>query len=176
MTVKRPFQSAVTITWLMLVAGSGVAAPKPLIKYFQPMPIVSKLSTTVWGASLVGARDPENGLEDHGDSGGVADHQETNYYWDGKIVKGEDGKYHMYASHWAYSGGFGPPVGPGGSGWQSSIPLQAVSDNVLGPYLVQGDCYTHNHGRSEQSILGDVPQRLHHGQRSGFGDVQGRNQ
>ena len=70
--------------------------------------------------------------------------QETNFYWDGKILKGEDGKYHLYASHWAYSNGFGPPAGASGTGWQSSIPMQAVSDNVMGPYVSQGDCYTRN--------------------------------
>jgi len=120
------------------------AAPKPLIDYFQPMPIVGKLSTTVWGASTVGPRDPGNGLEDNGKSGGVGPRQETNFYWDGKIVKGEDGKFHMYASRWSYSNGFGPPVGANGTGWQSSIPIQAISDDIMGPYTVQGDCYTRN--------------------------------
>ena len=141
MIKNRPFRTAFTV---MLVTASAVGAPQPLIKYFQPMPIVGKLSTTVWGASMVGARDPGNGLEDHGDSGGVAPHQQTNYYWDGKILKGEDGKYHIYASHWTYSGGFGPPAGPGGSGWQSSIPMEAISDQAMGPYIFQNDCYTQN--------------------------------
>jgi len=126
------------------VTSTAEGAPQPLIKYFQPMPIVGKLSTTVWGASTVGARDPANGLEDNGSNGGVGPRQETNFYWDGKIVKGEDGKYHLYASRWAYSNGFGPPVGASGTGWQSSIPIQAVSDNIMGPYVSQGDCYTRN--------------------------------
>ena len=128
----------------MLVTSTAEGAPQPLIKYFQPMPIVGRLSTTVWGASTVGARDPANGLEDNGSNGGVGPRQETNFYWDGKIVKGEDGKYHLYASRWAYSNGFGPPVGASGTGWQSSIPIQAVSDNIMGPYVSQGDCYTRN--------------------------------
>ena len=128
----------------VLVTSTAEGAPQPLIKYFQPMPIVGKLSTTVWGASTVGARDPANGLEDNGSNGGVGPRQETNFYWDGKIVKGEDGKYHLYASRWAYSNGFGPPVGASGTGWQSSIPMQAVSDNIMGPYVSQGDCYTRN--------------------------------
>jgi len=142
-TLRPTLQLGVVLA-ISLPCHGAIAAPKPLINYFQPMPIVGKLSTTVWGASVVGARDPANGLEDHGDSGGVAPHAQLNYYWDGKIVKGEDGKYHMYASHWAYSDGFGPPAGPGGSGWESSIPMQAVSDNVIGPYVFQSDCYSHN--------------------------------
>src|SRR6185295_205947 len=114
------------VTALLLAASPAGAASKPLITYFKPMPIVGKLSTTVWGASTVGSRDPANGLEDSGSSGGVGPRQEKNFYWDGKIVKGEDSKYHLYASRWAYSSGFGPPTGANGTGWQSSIPMQAV--------------------------------------------------
>jgi len=129
---------------LGLLSPAAAAAPQPLINYFQPMPIVDKLSTTVWGASTVGPRDPANGLEDNGRSGGVGPQQETNYYWDGKIIKGEDGKFHLYASYWTHKNGFGPPAGASGTGWQSSIPIQAISDDVMGPYVLQGECYTKN--------------------------------
>jgi hypothetical protein len=102
-----------------LVTSPAVAAPKPLITYFKPMPIVARLSTTVWGASAVGARDPANGLEDNGNNGGVGPQKETYFYWDGKILKGEDGKFHLYASRWNHSIGFGPPSG-GSTGWKPS--------------------------------------------------------
>ncbi len=128
---------------LALVGPSAAAAPRPLINYFQPMPIVGTLSKTVWGASTVGARDPANGLEDNGANGGVRPQQETYFYWDGKIIKGEDGKYHLYGSHWLHSIGFGPPAG-GSTGWETSIPVEAVSDNVMGPYISQGNCYAKN--------------------------------
>ena len=127
----------------MLAAAPALAAPKPLIDYFLPMPIVGKLSTSVWGAGAVGPRDPANGLEDAAASGGVGTGQEQYFYWDGKIVKGEDGKYHMYAARWAHSIGFGPPAG-GSTGWETSIPVQAISDEVMGPYTVQGECYSKN--------------------------------
>jgi hypothetical protein len=140
----RPrFNGTLVAMALMLVAPAAMAASKPLISYFQPMPIVGKLSTTVWGASTVGARDPANGLEDNGANGGVGPQKETYFYWDGKIIKGEDGKYHMYASRWSHSIGFGSPAG-GSTGWQTSVPMQAISDNVMGPYVTQGDCYTQN--------------------------------
>jgi hypothetical protein len=153
---RRPKVSSRSRLWpkigisLLLLAGllapaAAAAAPRPLIDYFQPMPVVGKLSTTVWGGATVGPRDPANGLEDNGSSGGVGPGQETNYYWDGKILKGDDGKYHLYASRWLHSNGFGPPAGgPSGSGWESSIPIQAVSNNVMGPYVVQGNCYSAN--------------------------------
>jgi len=143
--MKRRYSATATrFATVLLVTSTAAGAPKPLITYFQPMPIVTPLSTTVWGASSVGARDPGNGLEDKGSAGGVAPGAEKNFYWDGKILKGEDGKYHMYASYWTYSDGFGPPTGASGTGWQSSIPMQAVSDNVMGPYVTQGDCYAKN--------------------------------
>lgn len=126
-----------------LLASPAAAAPQPLINYFQPMPLVGRLSTTVWGATAVGPRDPANGLEDNGANGGVGPQQETNFYWDGKIIRGEDGKYHLYASHWAHNIGFGPPAG-GTTGWETSIPMQAVSDSVMGPYVSQGNAYTRN--------------------------------
>ncbi len=127
----------------VLASSSAAAAPQPLIKYFQPMPIIGKLSTTVWGAATVGARDPANGLEDNGANGGVGPQQETNFYWDGKILKGEDGKYHLYNSHWAHDTGFGAPAG-GNKGWGDSICMEAISDNVMGPYIYQNDCYAKN--------------------------------
>src|SRR4051795_10406138 len=102
----RPARATLATLLFLLVTSNAAAAPQPLITYFQPMPIVGKLSTTVWGASTVGPRDPANGLEDGGSSGGVGPHQQTSFYWDGKILKGEDGKYHMYASHWVYGNGF----------------------------------------------------------------------
>src|SRR5213595_2162182 len=119
----RQVKKRISLAMIGALASSSVAvaAPKPLINYFEPMKIVGKLSTSVWGSGAVGPRDPANGLEDNGASSGVGPQQQTNFYWDGKIIKGEDGKYHMYASHWLHSIGFGPPQG-GSTGWQKSIP------------------------------------------------------
>ena len=136
--MTRPARTTLATALLLLVPSAAAAAPQPLITYFKPMPIVGKLSTTVWGASTVGARDPANGLEDNGANGGVGPQKETYFYWDGKIVHGNDGKYHLYASHWLYTNGFGPPNG-GATGWQKSIPMEAISNDVMGPYVSQGD-------------------------------------
>jgi MYXO-CTERM domain-containing protein len=141
--MKRFARRTLVTAAFVLVTSPAAAAPKPMINYFQPMPIVGKLSTTVWGASTVGPRDPANGLEDNGATGGVGPQQETNFYWDGKILFGNDGKYHLYATHWSHSNGFGPPGG-GSTGWKNSIPMEAISDNVMGPYVSQGNCYTKN--------------------------------
>ena len=141
--MERFAKRALVTAAFVLVTSPAAAAPKPLINYFQPMPIVGKLSTTVWGASTVGPRDPANGLEDSGAAGGVGPQQQTNFYWDGKILFGNDGKYHLYATHWSHSNGFGPPGG-GSTGWKNSIPMESISDNVMGPYVSQGNCYTKN--------------------------------
>jgi outer membrane biosynthesis protein TonB len=45
------------------------------------------LTTNVWGTATVGPRDTNNGLED-------VTLKQWNY-WDGKIIKGPDGKYYM---------------------------------------------------------------------------------
>jgi hypothetical protein len=139
------FIKAVLILCSMAVTSAAAAAPQPLISYFLPMPVpTGGLSKTVWGATAVGPRDPANGIEDNGDKGGVAAGAETNFYWDGKILKGSDGKYHLYAVHWKHSIGFGPPSG-GSTGWQVSTPMQAISDNLLGPYIYQSDITPKGH-------------------------------
>ena len=74
--ISTPCKLLVTIT-SMLVSFPAAAASQPLIHYFQPMPIVGKLSTTVRGAAAVGPRDPSNGLEDNGAAGGVAPQKES---------------------------------------------------------------------------------------------------
>ena len=119
---------------LLMAANFGHAqAAKPaktFIDYFQPMPILSPLTTNVWGAATVGPRDTNNGLED------VTMKQWD--YWDGKIIKGPDGKYHMFASRWAQARGHG--------GWFGSQAVEAVSDNLFGPYVDQGLCWPNDAG------------------------------
>jgi hypothetical protein len=147
--MKRLANRTLFTAVFVLAASPAAAEPQPLITYFQPMPIVGKLSTTVWGAATVGARDPANGLEDNGANGGVGPQQETYFYWDGKILHGNDGKYHLYSSHWLHSIGFGPPGG-GSTGWETSIPMESISDNVMGPYVSQGNAYTKNEEGSDE--------------------------
>lgn len=103
---------------------------KTFIDYFKPTPIVGKLTKDIWGAAQVGARDPENGLED------PALKQFT--YWDGSILKGPDGKYHLFGSRWDQAGGHHE--------WHASKAIHAVSDNLLGPYTDKGLCWPGNRG------------------------------
>jgi hypothetical protein len=114
---------------MSFLAGSAShAADKTLIDYFLPTPITSRLATNLWGAPGVIPREPQNGLEDT---------TMTKWnYWDGQIIKGPDGKYHLFASRW--------DQGRGHSGWGNSVAVHAVSDKVIGPYVDQGPCWPEN--------------------------------
>jgi hypothetical protein len=70
----------------------------------------------------------------------------TNWnYWDGKIIKSSDGKYHLFASRWAQARGH--------NGWFGSQAVHAVSDNLIGPYVDKGLCWPTNGGGRALAIL-----------------------
>src|SRR4051812_24009826 len=102
--------------------------PKAFIDYFRPIPLSGKLSKDVWGAATVGPRDLNNGLEDST--------MKQWDYWDGKILRGPDGKYRMFASRWDQAKGH--------KGWFESKALEAVSTSALGPYHDEGLCWPDN--------------------------------
>lgn len=118
---------------LMAVSFGRAQEAKPaktFIDYFKPMSIISPLTTNVWGAATVGPRDTNNGLED------VTIKQWN--YWDGEIIKGADGKYHLFCSRWDQSRGHGD--------WWNSKAVHAVSDNLFGPYVDKGLCWPDSEG------------------------------
>lgn len=55
---------------------------------------------------------------------------EDYWVWGSSVIKGEDGKYHMFASRWAKEIGFGKWV-------SNSEIVRAVSDTAVGPYEFQ---------------------------------------
>ncbi len=90
---------------------------KTFIDYLQPTPITcSPLSSATWGVAGVLPRDLCNGIEST-NGAGVAP---TYLYWDGQIIAGKDGTYHMFMSTWADSLGFNP-------GWTNSESYHAAS-------------------------------------------------
>lgn len=106
----------------------SVSDSKTLIDYFLPMPIVQPLQSDKWGCNAVGKRDVGNGLED------VTNKSYS--YWDGPIIKGSDGKYHMFASRWGQNGGHWA--------WLSSVGVHAVSESIMGPYVDKGMTWPSN--------------------------------
>ena len=86
---------------VVFFAGAGISAENtkaeevPATKFvdcFEPMPIIGGLNEDCWGAVDVGPRDQDNGLEDR--------NLESYTYWDGGIIKGDDGRFYMFGSRW----------------------------------------------------------------------------
>ncbi|MBN2191546.1 MAG: hypothetical protein JW751_01920 [Polyangiaceae bacterium] len=108
---------------------------KTFIDYLKPTPITcAPLSSETWGVEGVLPRDLCNGIESARGAGVPPEY----YYWDGQILKAQDGKYHMFMSTWSGADGFNP-------GWLGSDAYHAISEQgVLGPYLRQDYVYNNN--------------------------------
>lgn len=86
---------------------------------FLPMP-QGHLSSAVWGADSVKPRYVDNGIEDN-----------IRSYWGGNIIKGEDGKYHLFVCGW-------PESSPKGHmEWPNSTVYHTVCDNSIGPFVIK---------------------------------------
>jgi hypothetical protein len=98
---------------------------KTLVDFFLPMePQAPLVSEGIWGDPNVLPRDTANGLEDPT--------LENWCYWDGKIVKDDQGICHIYCSRWSQSF-------PHGRGWkEDSKGIHAISENIMGPYKDAG--------------------------------------
>ncbi|MFI3321596.1 MAG: glycoside hydrolase family protein [Rikenellaceae bacterium] len=93
------------------------------IDRFLPLPS-GNISSNCWGASNVVPRNVDNGIED-------ADHS----YWGGNILKGDDGKFHLFGARWPQD--ISRPNGKSGHEiWWDSDVYHAVSDKITGPYKV----------------------------------------
>jgi hypothetical protein len=123
--------------------GSIQAAGGNMMDYYLPMPMYQNRleSTGVWGVKNVVPRDIYNGIEDST--------CKKYSYWDGKIIKGKDGKYHMYCSRWDQAAGH--------SGWGGSLAVHAVSDSITGPYIDKGPFYTWNGGKGHNVTALSLP-------------------
>lgn len=129
------------LAWLAYVAAgfaqaTTAPAARSFIEYFRPMPISGSLTSDVWGAPGVFPRDPKNGLED--------ETMKQWCYWDGQIIKGPDGKYHMFASRWDQARGH--------NGWFGSLAVHAVADKVTGPYVDKGLTWPDDQGGKGHNV------------------------
>ena len=135
--------AAVALAGLVMDQGGAAGADrtnqpagKTFIDYFRPMPIVGSLRSDVWGAPGVFPRDAKNGLEDES--------MKQWCYWDGQIIKGPDGKFHMFASRWDQARGH--------SGWFGSLAVHAVADTLIGPYIDKGLLWPENQGGKGHNV------------------------
>lgn len=134
-SIMKTLSKLVAVMTVGLITSSQ-AADKTLIDYFLPMPIQSPLVSNVWGAPGVFPRDPQNGLEDTT--------MKQWCYWDGQIIKGTEGKFHLFASRWDQAKGH--------NGWFGSLAVHAVSDKVMGPYVDKGLCWPDNQGGKGHNV------------------------
>lgn len=109
------------------------ASAKTFTDYFKPTPIACTPTTNTWGDKAVLPRDTCNGLED---TSGTPTVKPKWMYWDGRILRAADGKYHMFADRWPHANGMGD--------WVNSDTVHAISSALLGPYVDQG--YAFNDG------------------------------
>ncbi|MDR0384539.1 MAG: glycoside hydrolase family protein [Prevotellaceae bacterium] len=86
---------------------------------FLPMPS-GKLSADTWGAQGTVPRYISNGIEDG-----------TYSYWGGNILRGDDGKYHLFVCGWLESSS------KGHAEWPNSIVFHTVCDNSAGPFKIK---------------------------------------
>lgn len=130
MTPTKRALALLTVSFAAL-GSSDVALAKPFLDYIKPTPVTCPLSSETWGVEAVLPRDLCHGLE----SALGAAVPPDSYYWDGQIIRAQDGKYHLFMSTWSGENGFNP-------GWRDSDAYHAISeDSVLGPYLPQGFIY-----------------------------------
>lgn len=100
------------------------------------MPILGQLSKDAWGVANVLPRDAQNGLEDTT--------MKQWCYWDGQIIQGSDGKYHMFASRWDQARGH--------NRWFDSATVHAVSDKAVGPSIDKGKLRPDNQGGKGHNV------------------------
>ena len=98
--------------WDNLVPGAR------FIDRFLPMQ-GERLERGAWGAECVRPRLVDNGIEDPLWS-----------YWGGNIVKGDDGRYHLFVCGWRENSPKGHMQ------WSKSFVFHTVSDNTYGPFAV----------------------------------------
>lgn len=112
-----------------------------MVDYFLPMPSGNRRAD-VWGAEGVLPRDIDNGLES-------AQPQPEWNYWDGKIIKGPEGRYHLLASRW--------PGSLTHYDWAKSIAVHAVSDKPEGPYRNPKPLFSDRDGAGHNITGGILP-------------------
>lgn len=137
--VATVFATAFTVAFAAPPAAPTPAAnakrAKSFIDYFLPIPPRAPLTSDTWGAPGALPRDVNNGLED------IANRY---CYWDGQILRGDDGKYRLFASRWDEPRGH--------HGWKDSIAVSAVSEHLLGPYVDRGPCWPDNQGGKGHNV------------------------
>ena len=142
--MKRFFVTSALL--VAIVTGVGAQIVKKVIDpsktgrqfmdLLQPMEGSVAATAADWGTTAGENTDPKylgtwEGTLGRWKDNGIEDTERS--YWGGNIVKGSDGKYHMYVAGW-------PSATKGHMAWSSASRVyHVVSDNVWGPYTYVSD-------------------------------------
>jgi hypothetical protein len=137
-SIKRVATLIESLVVLFVIIAASPVSARDLIDYFLPTPIHDKLETNVWGNPGVIPRDIHNGIEDPACTHWM--------YWEGKIFKAPNNKYHLFNCRWPSTKGHWGVVAAGQC-------IHGVSDNVLGPYIDIGPAYEWMGGKG-QNVTG----------------------
>lgn len=120
--LKHCILSAVCFMTANIAANAqSLVAGGQFMDLIQPMPGSVTSTSSDWGD--VKPRWKDNGMEDA-----------VRSYWGGNIVKGDDGKYHMYVAGWPENSSRGHAT------WSSGSRIyHIVADNPCGPYKYVSD-------------------------------------
>ncbi|QBG49248.1 hypothetical protein EGM51_04990 [Verrucomicrobia bacterium S94] len=134
------------------VIPDGLVEGGAFIDRFLPVPYVEEPRSDLWGGGNVLPRDAANGIED-------AEYS----YWGGNIVRGDDGKFHLFVCRWPENNVKGGGRKSGHHTWWSSVIVHAVSPQPLGPYKVidevgkghNPEIYRRSDGSYVVGVMGD---------------------
>ena len=120
-----------------MTSAQTLATGGQFMDLLQPMEGSEAATESDWGTAAGENTDPKyagtwEGTLGRWKNNGIEDTERS--YWGGNIVKGSDGKYHIYVSGWPES------TAKGHMAWSSASRVYHVkSDNVWGPYTYVSD-------------------------------------
>ena len=131
MMMKKTLMTIVALLAVMAAGAQTLATGGQFMDLLLPMEGSIAATAADWGTSAGENTEPKYAGTWAGTLGrwkdnGIEDTERS--YWGGNIVKGSDGKYHIYVAGW-------PSATCGHMQWSSkSMVYHVVSDNVWGPY------------------------------------------
>ncbi|MDR8393801.1 RICIN domain-containing protein [Aliifodinibius sp. S!AR15-10] len=126
--------------------------PTPFIDRFMDVPVTNGLESNLWGRSYVLPRDAENGIESPDWA-----------YWGGDVIKGPEGKYHMFVARWPEKQGHYPKEEE-----RTSRIAWCTADNPEGPFTWQKDILGEIHGHNPAIIEHNGTYALYFISREGY--------
>ena len=137
MTMRKVLLTITALFAWMAAEAQELATGGQFMDLLLPMEGSVAATASDWGTTAGSNTDPKYAGSWEGTLGRWKDNgieDATRSYWGGNIIKGSDGKYHIYVSGWPES------TAKGHMAWSSASRVYHVkSDNVWGPYEYVSD-------------------------------------